>query len=144
MQRAVNSTSFVPQQSFVDEMNSTISSLKSEIKNLEDRENEALVKKEQLDSKKANYEQSLTSHQTNIKDLKYKHEMRINFNMAIGFFKKFFILILIEEDMDLREKLMDKLEEKIEKYLEPVRPRRKYPRNKDKKNKYPINKRKSF
>lgn len=80
----------------------------------------------------------------NIKDLKYKHEMRINFNMAIGFFKKFFILILIEEDMDLREKLMDKLEEKIEKYLEPVRPGRKYPRNKDKKNKYPINKRKSF
>lgn len=30
-------------------------------------------------------------------------------------------------------------EEKNEEYLEPVRPGRKYPRNKDKKNKYSIN-----
>lgn len=79
-----------------------------------------------------------------VKDLKYKHEMKVNFNMAIGFFKKFFILILIEEDKELKEKLLYKLEEKIEKYLEPIRPGRKYPRNKDKKNKYSINKRKSF
>ena len=75
----------------------------------------------------------------NIKDLKYKYEMKVNFNMAIGFFKKFFILIFVEEDMELKKKLMDKLQEKIEKYLEPVRPGRKYPRNKDKKNKHPIN-----
>lgn len=82
--------------------------------------------------------------QENIKDLKYKHKMQINFNMAIGFFKKFFILIFIEEDEEKKRALMDKLEEKIEKYLEPVRPGRKYPRNKNKKNKYSTNKRKSF
>lgn len=80
----------------------------------------------------------------NIKNLKYKYEMKINFNMAIGFFKKFFILIFIEENLERKKALIDKLEEKIEKYLEPVRPGRKYPRNKNKKNKYPINKRKSF
>lgn len=80
----------------------------------------------------------------NIKDLKYKHEMKVNFNMAIGFFKKFFILILIEEDEEKKKALLDKLEEKIEKYLEPVRPGRKYPRNKNKKNKHSINKRKSY
>lgn len=80
----------------------------------------------------------------NIKELKYKHEMKINFNMAIGFFKKFFILIVIEEDIELKKKLMDKLEEKIEKYLEPVRQGRKYPRIKDKRNRNSVNKRKSF
>lgn len=80
----------------------------------------------------------------NIKDLKYMHEMKVNFNMAIGFFKKFFLLILIEEDENLKEKLLDNLQDRIEKYLEPVRPGRKYPRNKDKKNKHSINKRKSF
>ena len=79
-----------------------------------------------------------------IKNFKYKHEMKVNFNMAVVFFKKFFILIFIEEDEELKEKLIDKLEDKIEKYFEPVRPGRKYPRKKDKKNKYSINKRKSF
>ena len=79
-----------------------------------------------------------------IKDLKYKHEMQINFNMAIGFFKKFFILILIEEDPIKKEQLMDMLGMRIEKYLEPIRKGRSYPRNKDKKNRHSINKRKSF
>ena len=75
---------------------------------------------------------------------KYKHEIKINFNMSVGFFKKLFILILIEEDDNKKQELWNKLETKIEKYYEPIRPGRSYPRNKDKKNKYPINKRKSF
>lgn len=86
----------------------------------------------------------INDSEDNIKDLKYKHEMQINFNMAIGFFKKFFILILIEEDKEKKEQLMNTLSERIEKYLEPVRKGRSYPRNKDKKNKHSINKRKSF
>lgn len=79
-----------------------------------------------------------------LKDLKYKHEVQTNFNMAIGFFKKFFILILIEEDQQKKEQLLDKLYTKIEKHFEPIRKGRSYPRNKNKKNKYPLNKRKSF
>lgn len=39
--------------------------------------------------------------------------MKINFNMAIGFFKKFFILIFIEENPERKKSLIDKLEEKI-------------------------------
>ena len=86
----------------------------------------------------------INDSEVNIKELKYKHEIKINFNMAIGFFKKFFILIMIEEDKDKKSKLLDTLSERIEKYLEPVRKGRSYPRNKKKKNKYSINKRKSF
>ena len=78
------------------------------------------------------------------KDLKYKHEMQVNFNMAIGFFKKLFILIMIEENKKRKEELLNRFDERIEKYLEPIRPNRNYPRNKNKKNKYSINKRKSF
>lgn len=86
----------------------------------------------------------INDSEDNIKELKYKHEMKINFNMAIGFFKKFFILIMIEEDERKKSQLMDTLSERIEKYLEPVRKGRSYPRNKNKKNKHSMNKRKSF
>ncbi len=79
-----------------------------------------------------------------VKDYKYKHQMAINMNMAIGFFKKFFLLILTTDDVEQRDKLMNTLEKRIEKYLEPIRPNRQYPRNKNKKNKHHINKRKSF
>lgn len=86
----------------------------------------------------------INDSEDNIKELKYKHEMKINFNMAIGFFKKFFILIMIEEDERKKSRLMDTLSERIEKYLEPVRKGRSYTRNKNKKNKHSMNKRKSF
>lgn len=75
---------------------------------------------------------------------KYKHEMKINMNMAIGFMKKSYILILLEEDDVKRGEMIDILSQKIEKYLVPVRADRVYPRKRYKKNKYPINKRKSF
>ena len=75
---------------------------------------------------------------------KYKHEMRINMNMAIGFMKKSYILILLEEDSGKQSEMIDLLSKKIEKYIVPVRPGRVYPRKRYKKNKYPPNKRKSF
>ena len=75
---------------------------------------------------------------------KYKHEMKINMNMAIGFMKKSYILILLEEDGDKQSEMIDLLSKKIEKYIVPVRPDRSYPRKRYKKNKYPVNKRKSF
>ena len=82
-----------------------------------------------------------------IEQEKYKHKMKINFNMAVGFVKKYLILILLEDDNDKRKKLSDILFKKILENIIPVRPNRKYPRNKHNNacyNKYPINKRKSF
>lgn len=75
---------------------------------------------------------------------KYKHPMKINTNMAVGFFKKFFLYIMIETDENLRNKLFNTLSESIESYVVPIRKNRQYPREKDKKNKYSINKRKTF
>lgn len=40
---------------------------------------------------------------------------------------------MIEENEKRKEELLQLLEQRIEKYLEPVRPNRKYPRKKDKK-----------
>ncbi len=80
----------------------------------------------------------------NIEQEKYKYEMKINKNMAVGFFKKFFLYILIEEDEKRKEELLETLTSSITSYLIPVRKDRIYPRKKDKKNKYSINKRKSF
>ena len=75
---------------------------------------------------------------------KYKHEMKININMAVGFFKKYFIYLLIEENMLKKKILMEELSDNIKRYLVPKRPGRKYPIQPNKRNKYPINKRKSF
>ena len=80
----------------------------------------------------------------NIEQEKYKYKMKINTNMAVGFFKKFFLYILIEKDKEKQEILFDKLSDSIESYIVPIREGRNYPRDKNKKNKYPINKRKSF
>lgn len=76
----------------------------------------------------------------------FKHPMKVNFNMAVGFIKRFLIKILIEEDEIKREELSGVLFNNILKNLVPIRKGRKYERDKNKKiaNKYPINKRKSF
>lgn len=81
----------------------------------------------------------------NVQQKKYKYEMKINKNMAIGFFKKSLIVILIEENQEKRNQMLDAMTEKIQKHLIPIRKNRNYPRNKNKfRNKYPLNKRKSF
>jgi len=77
---------------------------------------------------------------------KYKHKMKINFNMAVGFTKKYLILILLETDVDKRQEMSDLLFEKILANIIPIRLGRKNPRKKNNAvyNKYPINKRKSY
>lgn len=75
---------------------------------------------------------------------KYKHEMKINHNMAIGLLKEYFIYIIMEEDISKRLIMMDEFEQLILKYLIPIRKGRKYERNKQIKNRYHINKRKTF
>ena len=76
---------------------------------------------------------------------KYKYEMKINKNMAVGFLKKTLIIILIEENKEKRNQMLDAMTKKIQKHLVPIRKNRTYPRNKNKfRNKYPLNKRKSF
>ena len=82
--------------------------------------------------------------QKEIDQTKYKYEMKINMNMAVGFVKKMFILIIIEEDRSKQDEMFELLMKKISKYIVPVKKDRHYPRNKNKKNKYSINKRKAF
>ena len=74
---------------------------------------------------------------------KYKHKMKPNMNMAIGFFKKYFIYILIESDAVKLKVLMDKLADAICRHLIPIRPNRKYPIKRSS-NKHSITKRKAF
>lgn len=80
----------------------------------------------------------------NIDQTKYKNKMKINMNMATGFVKKALVKIILEENIDKQNRMFELLEQKIEKYLVPIKKNRHYPRNKNKKNKYSINKRKSF
>ena len=82
--------------------------------------------------------------QKEIDQTKYKNEMKINMNMAIGFVKKTLILIVMEEDRNKQDEMFELLTKKISKYIVPVKKDRHYPRNKNKKNKHSINKRKSF
>ena len=86
----------------------------------------------------------INDEQESIDQKKYKHEMKININMAVGFYKKFLLYIMIEEDKNKKHQLLETLGSSIKSYLVPIRRGRKYPRKKDKKNKYSINKRKSF
>lgn len=80
----------------------------------------------------------------NIDQTKYKNEMKVNMNMACGFVKKFLVRIILEDDINKQNEMFSLLEKKIEKYLIPIKKDRHYERNKNKKNKYSINKRKSF
>ncbi len=61
-----------------------------------------------------------------IEQQKYKHEMTINENMAIGLFKNEMIKIMLEEDENKRLKLYDNLINKMSKYKIPIRKDRKY------------------
>lgn len=83
---------------------------------------------------------------TQINQEDFKHPMKVNFNMAVGFVKRFLIKILIEDDEVKRQELSDILFNNILKNLVPIRKGRKYSRSKNKKlsNKHPINKRKSI
>lgn len=83
---------------------------------------------------------------TQINQSKYKHPMKVNFNMSVGFVKRFLIKILIEENESKRNKLSEELFNNILKNLIPIRKGRHYERDKNRKltNKHHINKRKSI
>ena len=82
--------------------------------------------------------------QKEIKQEEYLNQMKINVNMATGFMKKALILILLEEDVNKQAKLLDRLFDKITKYIVPIKPNRKSKRKNNPKNKHHINKRKTF
>jgi hypothetical protein len=75
---------------------------------------------------------------------KSKHQKKTNTNMAIGLGKDFLIHIMLEEDQIRRNKMFEELHERVQKYKEPIRKGRSYPRLANKSNKHHINKRKSF
>lgn len=83
---------------------------------------------------------------THVNQSDYKYPMKINFNMAVGFVKRFLVKILLENNDTKRQELSEILFNNILKNLVPVRQGRKSERSKNKKltNKHPINKRKSF
>ena len=92
-----------------------------------------------------NIMQSITNDlEDNINQKKYKHPMKININMAIGFMKRFLLKILLEEDENEKQKLSDLLFENILKNIVPIRKNRHYKRNNQNKNKHHLNKRKSI
>lgn len=85
--------------------------------------------------------------ENNIEQKKYKNKQKVNFNIAVGFVKRFFIKILIEDDNKKREALSKELFNNIIENIVPIRKNRSYKRNKYNNgsyNKYPINKRKSY
>lgn len=50
----------------------------------------------------------------NIDQTKYKNEMKVNMNMAVGFVKKALVKIILEEDKNKRNLMFDLLEKKLE------------------------------
>ena len=79
-----------------------------------------------------------------LKNYKYKNEMKINNNMAIGILKNTLIYVMLEDDANKRSEMMEKFNEKILKYTIPIKPGRKNERKNNTKNRYHINQRKSF
>lgn len=65
--------------------------------------------------------ENIRESEKDIKQTNYKHEMKINFNMAIGLFKKYFIHVITVGDDDERDKLTKEFLEKIRKYIIPIR-----------------------
>ncbi|USK34234.1 hypothetical protein LIT25_02170 [Bacillus sp. F19] len=74
----------------------------------------------------------------------YKHKMKININMAVGYIKRYFIVIMLREEPSEREQLYNRLHNKILKEIVPIRKGRKYERTTSSKNRHHINKRKAF
>lgn len=64
---------------------------------------------------------------TQINQEEFKHPMKVNFNMAVGFVKRFLIKILIEEDDEKQKELNNVLFNNILKNLVSIRKGRKYP-----------------
>ena len=52
-----------------------------------------------------------------LNEVNYKNQMKINMNMAVGFVKKALLRIILETNDEIKGKMFDLLEQKIEKYL---------------------------
>jgi hypothetical protein len=78
------------------------------------------------------------------RDKSYKYEMRINENIAIGLFKEKFIYLMLEEDIDKKEKMFNELINDIEKNIVPIRKLKSSPRKWNPSNKYKCNQKPSF
>ncbi len=79
-----------------------------------------------------------------IQNLKYKNRVKINSNMAIGIFKNTLIYILLEEESSKRTEMMNKFQEAIKAHMVPIKPNRTNTRKNNTKNRYHINRRKTF
>lgn len=79
-----------------------------------------------------------------VSNLKYRNEMKVNNNMAIGIFKNSLIYIFLEANIDKRYELVKKMQMAINKFVVPIKRGRKNERNINPKNKYHINQRKTF
>lgn len=86
----------------------------------------------------------INDNDENINQEKYKNKMKTNTNMSVGIFKNTLIYILLEDNNKKRYEMMDKFCLAIEKYIVPIKPGRKNKRNNNTKNRYHINRRKSF
>lgn len=79
-----------------------------------------------------------------IEKKKYKYEMKVNENIAIGLFKNEIIKIMIEENDDKRMEMYNKLSKKMLKYRIPIRKDRTFKRESNIYNNNSYNKLKSF
>ncbi len=79
-----------------------------------------------------------------IQNLKYKNQVKINSNMAIGIFKNTLIYILLEEKSSKRIEMMNKFQDAIKAHMVPIKNNRMNIRKSNSKNRYHINQRKTF
>lgn len=86
----------------------------------------------------------INDNNNNINQNKYKNKMKTNTNMSVGIFKNTLIYILLEDNQNVRSKMMDKFCEAMERYIIPIKSGRKNNRTNNPKNRYHINQRKSF
>jgi hypothetical protein len=85
-----------------------------------------------------------TEAEETIEQSRYKHEMKVNENMAIGLFKSKILRIMLETNDELRLKLYDALCADMAKHIIPVRKGRRYPRKFKRYNRHSFNKSRSF
>ena len=86
----------------------------------------------------------IAASEQQIKQEKYKNEMKINFNMAVGFAKRELIKLLLEKDKYKRSDMYLKLMDLLIENLVPIKKGRYFERRQYSKNQYSINKRKSY
>ena len=89
----------------------------------------------------------IREEEATIDQAKYKYQMKINGNMAIGQIKKYLIQIAAESSMNKRYRISLKMRKQIRRFIEPIRKERKkkherYTRKRS--NKHGITKRKAF